>query len=448
MVTQHFKLKVQPFGVTPDVRFLYLSRTHREAIASLLYGIHACRGFAALIAPPGMGKTTVLLRVLGLVGENARTAFLFQTLCGPEQFLRSLLTDLDIDHEGGDVAQMHAKLNAYLLQESKAGRQVIVVIDEAQNLDDSVLELVRMLSNFETPGRKLMHLILCGQSQLAERLAAERLTQLRQRISIIARLTPFSADETREYIDHRLRVAGASVENSIFSRQAYAMIAAQSGGIPRNVNNLCFNSMSLACAEGKTRVDASMVRETMDDLNLATLIAAKADSVRRTQGPALKASPWLSLSSSLSYSARIAIGLFLALGLLAYNGTSSRKRQIERTEEGVQRQIISEPETPTTSKASVRDDLNDQVVRSATLPRVDAAPLALSSEVSVSVPRTNTIPSRRKNPEIHLLPEDLERLQHASASRPSLNRQDLTKNDAPPKRNRASAESTPQRVKR
>ena len=178
MLMQHFKLGAPPFGVTPDARFLYLSHTHREALASLFYGIQAGRGFTALIAVPGMGKTTLLFHLLKQLMGNARTAFLFQTLCGPEEFLRSLLADLGIDDEGGDPVRMHAKLNTFLLQESANGRQVVVVIDEAQNLDARVLELVRMLSNFETPGKKLMHLVLSGQPQLAEKLSSGEFMQL------------------------------------------------------------------------------------------------------------------------------------------------------------------------------------------------------------------------------------------------------------------------------
>jgi type II secretory pathway predicted ATPase ExeA len=371
MLTEHFKLRVQPFGVTPDGRFLYLSRTHREAIASLLYGLRACRGFMALIAPPGLGKTTVLLHVLGLLIGKARTAFLFQTLCGPEQFLRSLLADLGIDGQGDDVAQMHAKLNAYLLEESKAGRQVIVVIDEAQNLDEPVLELVRMLSNFETPGTKLMHLILCGQPQLAKKLASERLTQLRQRISIVARLTPFSADETREYIDHRLRVAGAPEENGIFSKHAYAMIARQAGGIPRNINNLCFNSMSLAYALKKPQVDASMIRETIDDLDLSTLVPLENSSRSRTaKTPALTKPEWLRLpSGSWRYSAGIAIGLFVALGLLAtptaeeaHNGAYSRGPAIR---EMPAVSLATRGSAPPVSKTITPEEVKEQVAPSA-----------------------------------------------------------------------------------
>src|SRR5215470_16026441 len=196
MFLDHFKLSVQPFGVTPDGRFLYLSQTHREALASLLYGIQSGRGFTALVAAPGMGKTTLLFRILSLMARNTKTAFLFQTLCAPEEFLGSLLADLEIENDSADLARMHAKLNAYLLQESRNGRQVVVVIDEAQNLDERVLEMVRMLSNFETPAKKLMHIVLSGQPQLAEKLASERLTQLRQRISVIARLAPLNAKET------------------------------------------------------------------------------------------------------------------------------------------------------------------------------------------------------------------------------------------------------------
>jgi general secretion pathway protein A len=270
MFTDHFKLGMQPFGVTPDPRFLYLSQTHREALASLLYAIHSDRGFAALIAPPGMGKTTLLNHLLGLLMPSAQTAFLFQTLCGPEDFLRFLLADLGIENKG-DLACMHANLNTYLAEQSKAGRKVVVVIDEAQNLDDRVLELVRMLSNFESPSKKLIHFVLAGQPQMAQKLASESLVQLRQRISIVAKLSPLQTAETREYIDHRLRAAGAASGEPIFSKAAYEMIAEHAGGIPRNINNLCFNSMSLARALKRSRVEALMVQEAIDDLDLRPL---------------------------------------------------------------------------------------------------------------------------------------------------------------------------------
>ena len=271
MILGHYKLLRQPFGVTPDPRFLYMSSTHREAMASLVHGILSGRGFTALIAEPGMGKTTLLFNLLHMLKKIAKTAFLFQTLCGPREFLRALLADLGIEDYGRDFTEMHAKLNEYLLRQSEQGRQVVVIIDEAQNLDEDVLEVVRMLSNFETANKKLMHIVLAGQSQLAEKLETGNLIQLRQRISIVARLAPFDADETREYIEHRLKLAGFAFTEPLFTGHAYAKIAEHSRGIPRDINNLCFNAMSLGCALKRRTVDALMVQETIDDLNLKTL---------------------------------------------------------------------------------------------------------------------------------------------------------------------------------
>jgi type II secretory pathway predicted ATPase ExeA len=273
MVLSYYKLTEQPFGVTPDPRFLYLSPTHREAMASVLYGVKAGRGFSALIAEPGMGKTTVLFNLLQQLGGTAKTAFLFQAQDTPRNFLRNLLFDLGIEDDGHDLVRMQVKLNDCLMRETGQGKHFVVVIDEAQNLDEQVLEVVRMLSNFETPSEKLMHIILAGQPQLAERLATPQLVQLRQRVSIVARLKPFSADETRAFIDHRLRVAGYREEESIFTDRAYAMIADYSAGIPRNINNICFNAMSIGCAIRRRTINAAVIEEVLGDLDLKPLSA-------------------------------------------------------------------------------------------------------------------------------------------------------------------------------
>jgi general secretion pathway protein A len=222
---EYFNFSVEPFGVTPDPAFLFLSPTHREALASMLHGVRSGRGFTSLIAQPGMGKTTLLFALLRNLEGTARVAFLFQTLCGPREFLRALLDDLGVEDEGTDITKMHSKLNQFLLRESLQGRQLVVIIDEAQNLDAQVLEVVRMLSNFETANRKLMHVVLAGQPELAEKLASEKLAQLRQRISIVARLSPLNSWQTREYIEHRLRIAGFASGEPLFTKEACAKIA-------------------------------------------------------------------------------------------------------------------------------------------------------------------------------------------------------------------------------
>lgn len=271
MFCNYYKLNVQPFGVTPDPAFLFFSRTHREAMASLMYGVLSGRGFTALIAEPGMGKTSLLFNLLNQLKGSANTAFLFQTL-GPQELLRALLADLGLAADGAEMAQMHAKLNEYLLHESLRGRHLVVVLDEAQNLGADTLEAVRMLSNFETADRKLVHVVLAGQPRLAETLALGNLVQLRQRVSIVARLNPFDREETKQYIDHRLRVAGLPAEERLFTECAYAKIAEYSCGVPRNINNLCFNAMSLGCALKHRTLDRSIVQEAIDDLDLEKLV--------------------------------------------------------------------------------------------------------------------------------------------------------------------------------
>jgi general secretion pathway protein A len=270
MFLDYYHLREQPFGVTPDPGFLYLSPTHREALASLYYGVEASRGFLALIAAPGMGKTTLLFQLMERVRESACFGFLFQTQCDSREFLRYLLADMGIDSHGHDLVQMHEQLNDALMRHKRAGMRFVLVIDEAQNLDECVLETVRLLSDFETPSSKLMQIILSGQPQLAVKLARRALAQLRQRIAILSRLEPFSPAETDRYIGYRLGVAGYD-GGTLFTPEARAIIAARSRGIPRNINNLCFNALSLGCALGRKKVDGEIVLEAVRDLDVEPL---------------------------------------------------------------------------------------------------------------------------------------------------------------------------------
>lgn len=254
----------QPFGVTPDPRFLYLGRSHREALASLLYAVEARRGFSALIAEPGMGKTTLIFRMLNDIKEQARTAFVFQPDSSPPEFMRSLLDDLGIHFQNNGAVSLQGLLNEALLDEMREGKRFVLVVDEAQSLDDSILERIRLLSNFETPTAKLIHIILSGQAELGERLARPELVQLRQRVSVISRLEPFSHAETIEYINHRLRLAGLNGALP-FTSSALSLIAECSRGIPRSINSVCFLSLSLGFAKQERLIDFDTVQEAAED---------------------------------------------------------------------------------------------------------------------------------------------------------------------------------------
>jgi type II secretory pathway predicted ATPase ExeA len=270
MFLEHYNLLEQPFGVTPDTRFLYLNHMYREALASLWYGIEQRRGFMALVAHPGMGKTTLLFQLLQrLRRTSARTVFLFQTCCSSHDLIRYLLLDLGI-WPSSDPVYMHYQLNEALLQEARAGRQVVFVVDEAQNLSESTLESVRLLSDFETSQGKLLQIILSGQPQLVNTLMRPEMLQLTQRLSVTNFLDPLDVEEVERYVRHRLGVAGYQ-GRPLFTPDALQLVAQESQGIPRNINNMCFGALSMACATGRKKIDREIVEEVAADQSVRLL---------------------------------------------------------------------------------------------------------------------------------------------------------------------------------
>ena len=272
MFLEFFRLRQQPFGVTPDPAFLYPSRTFREALGSLTEGIEEGRGFLALVAEPGMGKTTLLYHLFEQLRDSARTALLFQTQCDSREFFQYLLSELGVDSRGMGLVAMHNKLNEMLFAEMLAGKRFVLVVDEAQNLADPVLETVRLLSNFETSHTKLLQIVLAGQPQLAEKLAQPRLAQLRQRIAVLARLEALSSAETVRYIEHRLQVAG-HCGAPIFTPEALARIAEASRGIPRTINNISFSALAAAYAAKLEAVTSEIVETVVAKLDLDSLVS-------------------------------------------------------------------------------------------------------------------------------------------------------------------------------
>ena len=263
MLLDFYGLREQPFGMTPDPAYLYGSPTHVGALAALSFGIQDSRGFLALIAEPGMGKTTLLYQLLEELRDSARTVFVFQTQCDSRELFQYILQDLNINTQGMGLVAMHNKLNEVLFETMFARKRFVLVVDEAQNLKNSVLETVRLLSNFETHHTKLVQIVLAGQPKLAAKLAQPQLSQLRQRIAVLSHLEPLTAAETAHYVDHRLKVAGYCGK-PLFEPSVVSLIAQGSRGIPRNINNICYSSLLLAYVRGDGKVTEGTVRRAIE----------------------------------------------------------------------------------------------------------------------------------------------------------------------------------------
>lgn len=285
-----YGLNQQAFDVVPDPAYLYRSRVHREAFAALSEGIENLRGFVALVAEPGMGKTTLLNKLMEELRDSARVVFLFQTQCNSSELLRYLLSELGVEHDATDIVAMHRALSQFLFEEMLQGRRFVLIVDEAQNLQDSVLETIRLLSNYETTHAKLIQIVLAGQPQLVDTLMRPGLVQLRQRIAVVANLEPLDAAETAEYIEHRLQAAG-SEGAPIFTPEAMALIAERSGGIPRSINNICFNAMLAGYLHRQTVIDSVVVVRVATKLDLELL-------VRRPQLGSVSTPPAVAAGSS------------------------------------------------------------------------------------------------------------------------------------------------------
>src|SRR5215813_10555761 len=238
MYADFYGLRELPFNVTPDPRFLYLNDCYQEALAALGYGIDARKGFISLIGEAGTGKTTLLRRLLDSVAPSTRTVLLLNPTVSFEEILEHILLELGVPPEGGKKLVLLQRLNEFLIEHTRSGGNVALLIDEAQDLSPGVLEELRLLSNLETAREKILQIVLAGQPELDGILANPGLRQLRQRVTLRIRLRPLSSAEVALYVRTRLEHAGAA-SRDLFSPDALARVAELSQGIPRLVNVLC-----------------------------------------------------------------------------------------------------------------------------------------------------------------------------------------------------------------
>ena len=264
MYAAFYGLEEEPFNITPDPRFLYLNNTYQEALAALTYGIQARKGFLSLIGEAGTGKTTLLRHLLDTLDPSVRTVLLMNPTVSFDEILEYILMELGIPTEAtGKLARFH-RLNEFLIEHARAGGNVALLIDEAQDLDAGVLEQLRLLSNLETSREKILQILFAGQPELEAMFANPGLRQLRQRITLRVRLRPLTPAEVAGYVRTRLERAGAP-DVALFAETALERVAALSRGIPRVINVLCDAALMTAFATGAKHVTPSVIDEVWRD---------------------------------------------------------------------------------------------------------------------------------------------------------------------------------------
>ena len=297
MYWEYFGFKEPPFALTPNPAFLFLSTPHQEAFAHLLFAIENRAGFIELSGEVGTGKTTIVRTLLNqLDPETYRTALIFNPTLSPLGLLQEINGELGLVSDVAEMRELHQALNAYLLEENRAGRTVVLVIDEAQNLSAQVLEQVRLISNLETESAKLIQIVLVGQPELKNLLARTELRQLNQRITVRYHLKSMCLADTGDYIRHRIRFAAGGREPLAFTAGAVKRIFRFSGGLPRLINGACDRALLLAYTR-----EAREVTPAMATLSIADLQKELAASGRNGALRALAAGLVLAVCAALAF---------------------------------------------------------------------------------------------------------------------------------------------------
>ncbi len=269
MYGDYFGLKENPFSLSPDERYLFLSEQHRDALNCLVYGIRERKGFVLITGDIGLGKTTLCRRLLTSMDDSVETALIFNTAVSDVDLLETILDEygIPLKNEVRNKKYYVDALNEFLLKNFAAGKTAVLLIDEAQNLSHGVLEQIRMLSNLETETEKLIQIILIGQPELTGHLMLPALRQLNERITVRYVLKPFSPPDIGDYVRHRLKIAGGP--GSIrFTAGALHLVYSFSEGIPRRINAICDRALLIAYTKNISKIDRKIVRLAVKDIGL------------------------------------------------------------------------------------------------------------------------------------------------------------------------------------
>lgn len=336
MYLSHFSLNERPFSISPDPRFLFMSNRYREALAHLTYGVEDGGGFVLLTGEVGTGKTTVCRCLLQQLPDDTRLAFVLNPKLNSLELLATICDELDIPYPDNceSLKVLTDKISEYLLRCYEKGLSVVVMIDEAQNIETEVLEQIRLLTNLETNQKKLLQIILVGQPELQEKLARRELRQLAQRITARYHLRPLNLKETMAYVLHRVKIAGG--RKNLFTRGSIEVLHNRTAGIPRLINTICDRALVAASSRNKAQVDNKVMNEAVSDVLGGDIGENLPNSVGRDQ--------WLLIAGG-------AVAFVILMVAAFWFG-----RQTIPPAEVISQQVLSEDKTPVSEEKSSNDN--------------------------------------------------------------------------------------------
>ncbi len=350
MYQNFYRLKKEPFHITPDPEFLFLSPSHRQALGSIIYGVRNRKGFVVITGEVGVGKTTILRSYLeGVAKQKTKVVYIFNAHVSFKNLLKTIYKELGLEARTGDVVEMLNDLYQVLMEEYTQGNTVLLIVDEAQNMPIETLENLRMLSNLETSKDKLIQIVLVGQYEFEEILNLYELRQLKQRVVIRSTIVPFTQKESLDYIQHRLDKA-AENGSPVFTKGALKRIVKEAKGIPRYLNILCDNALITGFGYKKRPVNAKIVDEVITDYK------------GEEKGPSFLKWKWIITSAAVLLLVILLLFLYANKDLIL-----SRGQKNISSDKGVS---ISGGESTDSSRTGVGDSTQEQTKPSGDQPKV------------------------------------------------------------------------------
>lgn len=397
MYTQFYGFSEKPFELTPDPKFLYLSPSHREALASMIYGINERRGFISITGEVGTGKTTLIYTLLSNLSEKVKPIFIYHTTITFEEFLAKILLDLKVSLHEEDKTSLLLKLSDYLRIKMAPEETLAIIIDEGQNLPQETLEEFRMLSNVETSKTKLLQILLVGQPELKEKLNSKELRQLKQRIGLRRSLQPLNPQECREYIEHRLNLVGSSA-SKVLTSDAIGLIVHYSKGIPRTINILCDNAFLIGYSFSQKKIDEKIIKEVIEDME-NQFIPKDHEEREHSHKEVIKKAFSMRTSATLFIAtALFSISLILFLSNF-FTGSSLEKEKVVQHKEAPLAPSLTKrasdppplsPDSPPDAQKNVADEMSHQIETSETKEPPQQSPVKMERVLKESTPIAST----------------------------------------------------------